>query len=106
MIDERKNCPMRHENGNCMSIGGFCLAVNDGICEGLRNAYKAGSLADKAENNWHIGTPTTNESNVKNVFVLIYVSPDGKWSYNGNLFKADELVHRYSERVKHAKETE
>ena len=37
--EERKNCPMRHENGNCLAIGGFCLAVNDEICQGLHNAY-------------------------------------------------------------------
>ena len=58
MTDGRKNCPMRHENGNCMSVGGFCLAVNDGICEGLRNAYKAGFLANMGKNNWHTGIPT------------------------------------------------
>ena len=59
MSDERKNCPMRHENGNCMSVGGFCLAVNDGICEGLRNAYKTGILNRQTNNsNWHTGKPT------------------------------------------------
>ena len=59
MNDKRKNCPIRHENGNCTSIGGFCMAVNDGICEGLRNAYKAGTLNRQANNsNWHTGKPT------------------------------------------------
>lgn len=38
----RKDCPMRHENGNCTPCGGFCTAVNDHICEGLHNAYDAG----------------------------------------------------------------
>ena len=38
----REDCPMRHENGNCTAIGGFCTAVNDPICEGLHNAYKHG----------------------------------------------------------------
>lgn len=38
----RKNCPMRHENGNCTPCGGFCTAVNDQICEGLHNAYDTG----------------------------------------------------------------
>lgn len=38
----RKGCPMRHENGNCAPVGGFCTAVNDPICEGLHSAYDAG----------------------------------------------------------------
>ena len=42
MDDLRKDCPMRHENGNCTVIGGFCTAVNDPICEGLHNAYDSG----------------------------------------------------------------
>ena len=40
--DERKDCPIRCGNGNCLCIGGFCTAVNDEICKGLRNAYKTG----------------------------------------------------------------
>lgn len=40
--EERKNCPMRHKNGNCMPCGGFCTAVNDEICEALHNAYNSG----------------------------------------------------------------
>lgn len=45
MTDLRKDCPMRHENGNCAVIGGFCTAVNDPICEGLHNAYDNGYRA-------------------------------------------------------------
>lgn len=33
---------MRHENGNCLPMGGFCTAVDDEICAGLRNAYNHG----------------------------------------------------------------
>ena len=40
---DRKNCPMRHENGNCLPCGGFCTAVNDSICEALHNAYRQGA---------------------------------------------------------------
>jgi len=36
-----ENCPMRHENGNCIPAGGFCTA-NKNICEALRNAYRMG----------------------------------------------------------------
>ena len=39
---ERKDCPMRHENGNCTVAGGFCTAVNDPICEALHNAFDCG----------------------------------------------------------------
>lgn len=41
----RKDCPMRHENGNCMPAGGFCTAVNNPICEALHNAYDTGRRA-------------------------------------------------------------
>ena len=42
MTDKRKDCPMRHENGNCTVAGGFCTAVNDPICEALHNAFDCG----------------------------------------------------------------
>ena len=29
----RENCEYRHENGNCLKVGGFCTAVNDKHCE-------------------------------------------------------------------------
>lgn len=38
----RKNCPMRHEYGNCLPLGGFCLSVNAEICEALHQAYQHG----------------------------------------------------------------
>lgn len=42
MSDIRSNCPMRHENGNCLPCGGFCTAVNDEICHALHKAYDQG----------------------------------------------------------------
>lgn len=42
MTDKRKDCPMRHENGNCTVAGGFCTAVNNPICEALHNAFDCG----------------------------------------------------------------
>lgn len=42
MKENRKDCPMRHENGNCTVSGGFCTAVNDPICEALHNAFDCG----------------------------------------------------------------
>ena len=41
----RKDCPMRHKNGNCLPAGGFCTAVNEPICEALHNAYYTGRCA-------------------------------------------------------------
>lgn len=38
----RINCPMRHENGNCLVCGGFCTSVSDPICEALHRAYECG----------------------------------------------------------------
>ena len=42
MTDKRKDCQMRHKNGNCTVVGGFCTSVNDPICEALHNAYDCG----------------------------------------------------------------
>ena len=42
MEDNRKNCPLRHENGNCLPCGGFCTSVNDAICEAIHQAYQHG----------------------------------------------------------------
>ena len=39
---DRQDCPFRHENGNCLRIGGFCLAVNDEICAAIQGAYARG----------------------------------------------------------------
>lgn len=50
MTDNRKDCPMRHENGNCLAAGGFCTSVNDPICEALHNAYESGYRASKSGN--------------------------------------------------------
>lgn len=42
MTNNRKDCKMRNENGNCLVAGGFCTAINDPICEALHNAYDCG----------------------------------------------------------------
>ena len=44
--EKRLNCPMRHDNGNCLPCGGFCTAVNDSICESLHNAFRHGQTAE------------------------------------------------------------
>ena len=45
--EKRIDCPMRHENGNCLPAGGFCTAVNDSICEALHNAYRHGESEER-----------------------------------------------------------
>ena len=43
--EERRLCPMRHKNGNCLPMGGFCInGVDDEICHALNNAYDMGLL--------------------------------------------------------------
>lgn len=39
---QRAHCPLRHSNGNCLPCGGFCTAVNDDICNAIRQAYEQG----------------------------------------------------------------
>lgn len=51
-MNGREECPMRHTNGNCLAIGGFCTSVNDEICNGLRNAYECGALREMRRNEW------------------------------------------------------
>lgn len=62
MDDLRKDCQMRHENGNCTVIGGFCTAVNDPICEGLHSAYDSGyrAAAIRAQHERENPKPVTN----------------------------------------------
>ena len=42
MRRNREDYPVRHKNGNCLHIGGFCTAVPDPICAGVRSAYECG----------------------------------------------------------------
>ena len=43
MID-RNECPMRHENGNCLCMGGFCTSVSDEVCIAMCTAYLSGQI--------------------------------------------------------------
>lgn len=42
MMHDRESCVLRHNNGNCLPCGGFCLSINNEICEALQNAYQHG----------------------------------------------------------------
>lgn len=35
---------MRHKNGNCLPVGGFCTAVDDIYCQIAKNAYADGLI--------------------------------------------------------------
>ncbi len=48
VMNVREDCVMRHENGNCLPCGGFCLAVNDEICYALQLAYNKGYVCGRA----------------------------------------------------------
>jgi hypothetical protein len=37
-----KDCPMRHANGNCLPVGGFCTSVKAAICDAARKGYESG----------------------------------------------------------------
>ena len=67
MDDLRKDCQMRHENGNCTVIGGFCTAVNDPICEGLHSAYDSGyrAAALRAQHERENLKPMTNADRIR-----------------------------------------
>jgi len=42
-LNNRKECPLRGNLGNCSPVGGFCYdAVSDEICEAVHNAYEKG----------------------------------------------------------------
>ena len=47
ICNNREDCVMRHENGNCLPIGGFCTAVNDAICDALHNAFDKGYVSGR-----------------------------------------------------------
>ena len=40
--NNRKDCEYRHDNGNCLKVGGFCTAVDNKHCEKL----KQGAVSD------------------------------------------------------------
>lgn len=40
--DNKEDCPMRHENGNCLPMGGFCNALKNELCDAMKQAYEKG----------------------------------------------------------------
>ena len=78
MTNNRKDCKMRHENGNCTVAGGFCTSVNDPICEALHNAYECGhrhsALREQEERRW---IPVTERFPNTGAVVLTFSNKDG-----------------------------
>lgn len=37
-LSNRKDCEYRHENGNCLKVGGFCTSVDDKHCEKIKQS--------------------------------------------------------------------
>ena len=48
-VEDRSLCKLRHKNGNCLCVGGFCTAVNDEICKSIRMAYEKGYVDGKSD---------------------------------------------------------
>lgn len=61
ICNSREECPMRHKNGNCLPIGGFCTAVNDAICDALHDAFDKGYIIGRKGEPY----PINYENNVK-----------------------------------------
>ena len=92
MDDLRKGCPMRHENGNCTVIGGFCTSVNDPICEGLHNAYDNGyrDAAIRAQQERENTKPMTNADRIRamsdeelGIFLAEWAEKPWAWKQDG-----------------------
>lgn len=41
-VGNAEDCPIRHENGNCLCVGGFCTSVPKEVCAPVRQAYDSG----------------------------------------------------------------
>lgn len=66
-----KECSLRHENGNCFHVGGFCTAVPEYLCKALRSAYERGK-ADAETYIFHCGDtdePMTHYDEIRSMTV-------------------------------------
>lgn len=44
--NNRKDCEYRHDNGNCLKVGGFCTAVDNKHCEKLKQSGVADDVCE------------------------------------------------------------
>lgn len=87
-MNSREECPMRHTNGNCLVIGGFCTSVNDEICNGLREAYECGASMEMRRNGWFSVKDRLPEQG-KNV--LVYIERNAYYR-NGEIARKREIA--------------
>ena len=48
----KKECKWRHENGNCLIVGGFCTSVPKNICNAIHKAYMQGKNDSSVHAHW------------------------------------------------------
>lgn len=87
MIDIRKNCKYRHDNGNCLKVGGFCLAVDDEHCE------RALAIEALKEQKWIPVSERLPDIDINNPDQSVLISC---WSRADNYFVQEALVCRDS----------
>lgn len=80
MTDKRKDCPMRHENGNCTVAGGFCTAVNDRLmpCEYCHESKNLYEIKSKLHDSMNTEIYITGESLVVDIIYHSYGTADIK----------------------------
>ena len=53
--NNRKDCEYRHDNGNCLKVGGFCTAVDNKHCEKLKQGGVADDVCEwKVKSNYYV----------------------------------------------------
>lgn len=74
-LSNRKDCEYRHENGNCLKVGGFCTSVDDKHCEKIKQGgvfddvceWKSASDGEFIQNP-HTKRLYSNEPSMQNVY--------------------------------------
>lgn len=64
--NNRKDCEYRHDNGNCLKVGGFCTSVDDKHCEKMN---QDGVAADVLEEN-RTNIPANDNSEVTEAYKI------------------------------------
>lgn len=74
-LSNRKDCEYRHENGNCLKVGGFCTSVDDKHCEKIKQGGVSDDVCEwkSASDGEFIQNPHTkrlysNEPSMQNVY--------------------------------------
>ena len=74
-LSNRKDCEYRHENGNCLKVGGFCTSVDNKYCEKIKQGGVSDDVCEwkSASDGEFIQNPHTkrlysNEPSMQNVY--------------------------------------